>query len=112
MQADYTIDVTNSNDLSKSKFQNDSLENVMIQLVTDGDFDGTTTTATLQESNDGVNFNNIEDSLGNAVEIMLAAPSTSYLLKTGIFYGKTLRVLIDVGNATDGEISVFGNSKE
>lgn len=92
-------------------FNNSSLEKVAVQVVTDGTYDGTTTTATLQESVDGSNWHNVEDSAGAAVTITLAAASTSYILKSGIVYGDKVRCLIGIGNATTGTAVVSSSYK-
>jgi len=100
-----------SNGTQAVYMDNADLEKVAFQIVTDGSFDGTTTTAKLQESCDDSNWHDVEDSSGNAVEITVGAASTSYMLKSSIVFGQYVRCLVTVGDATTGSADVHNNYK-
>ena len=77
-----------------------------VQIVTPASYDGSTDEITLQESVDGANWNDILDNMGNSLKIVLAAPSTSYMLKTTIFLGVYVKANYVQVNGAEGILSI------
>ncbi len=88
-----------------------SAENAAIQVVSDGIYDGTTATITIEESNDGTNWNEIESG-GVVLQLPINAPSDTFMLKTTIFLGDFIRAAFVAGDATQGVLTIITKLKE
>ena len=85
-------------------------EKVACQILTSADYDGTTDEIKLQQSNDGINWNDITDNSGNVLEVVLAAAGgavQSYLLLTSIFFAENIRAYYTQVDGTVGTITIF-----
>ena len=90
---------------------NGSQELLIVQLVTDATFNGTTTKAEIQESLDGQNWLTIQNKNGDTLEVVIDAADSSFMLKTDIAFSKTIRANVTAGDATTGMISLNNNYK-
>jgi hypothetical protein len=68
-----------------------------------------TTDITIQESNNGLDWNNIVDNSGSALTIAITS-SGSYMLKTSIFYGRFIRA--EISSKTTGILNVITYFKD
>lgn len=86
-------------------------EKTAVQVVTNLAYDGGVTDIyTIQESNDGINWNNIEwDSV--ILELPIDAANDTFMLKTYIFYGLYLRGVYTNGTATQGILTITTQTK-
>ena len=103
------IDISNGDTVSN--FNNSQMEKLIVQIVTDGTFNGSTTKVEIQESLDGVNWQTIENKSGDKLEVVLDAASSSFMLKTDIAFSDTIRANITAGDATAGLLTLKNNYK-
>jgi hypothetical protein len=78
-------------------------EKMACQVVA-SEYTGTTATVTIQESNNGTDWNDITDNTDSLV--ITITTNGSYMLKTSIFYARYIRANFLVGDATDGILTV------
>lgn len=103
------IDIGNGDAIAN--FNNSQMENLIVQIVTDESFNGTTTKVEIQESLDGVNWQTIENKSGDVLEVVIDAAGSSFMLKTDIAFSDTIRANITAGDATSGILTVKNNYK-
>ena len=89
---------------STEAFSNSTKSNLAVQLVTSSDFT-CSTIATIQESADNVNWQDITDGNGGVLELEVNAASSAYMLKTNIAFARYTRVSASSG-ISGGEIRV------
>lgn len=90
----------------------DGVERGSIHIVTDSDFNGTTSTLALQASNDNSNWAIVyQDDNVTAMSFTLAASSNYSFLLKGVFY-QFYRLVYTKGNASAGTaVANFRGSK-
>ena len=71
------IDIGNGDAIAN--FNNSQMENLIVQIVTDESFNGTTTKVEIQESLDGVNWQTIENKSGDVLEVVIDAAGSSFM---------------------------------
>tara|TARA_R110000822_G_scaffold310246_2_gene442324 strand:- start:141 stop:488 length:348 start_codon:yes stop_codon:yes gene_type:complete len=68
-------------------------------------YNGSNSSIYIQESNNGIDWNDITDNLGNSLTITITR-NGKYMLKTSIFYARFIRATIDIGDATTGIFNI------
>jgi hypothetical protein len=85
-------------------------QNMACQVVVT-DYVGSTASVTIQESNNGIDWNDITDNAASPLTITITANDT-YMLKTSVFYAQFIRASFDVGNATAGFLNIITYFKD
>ena len=80
-------------------------EKMACQVVVSGGYLGTTASVTIQESNNGTDWNDITDNAGSPLQVTITSNDT-YMLKTSIFYARFIRAKFLVGNSTEGLLTI------